>query len=350
MDYQRLTDTIKRLLREKFPDEPNKARVLAGILNITETSVYQKFNGDRQFSLEEIVKIARLFSVSIDTLLGETPPEFTHRMELTFTKNMSEHQRAVYMEETARSTLGQASKEGNSRFTGVCKNMPLISYCYFEWLMRFARMKWLYFHNCLDEMVPLSEMPYPGRFANMWDIYREAFSLFRRLVFIIDGDIIRNYLLDIRFFQHIHYLTLKEVNLVLDDLVRSLKSMEETCREGHTDNPGQEIAILYSDIALYNDIYLVESPSLNQGLFFTQGFIPIIHKDPHSFNVLRECADSCIRSSNAICGVSVLKRNAFLRYNTNGYRNSGTVYRIHYFSHTLTFLLSVFHRVKEKNW
>ncbi|MCD8262754.1 MAG: hypothetical protein LUD02_00165 [Tannerellaceae bacterium] len=243
MDYQQLVNTIKHLLQEKFPDESNKARLLAGILNITESSVYQKFNGDRQFSLEEIVKIAHLFSVSTDTLLGETLSEFTHRMELTFTKNMSEHQRAVYMEETARSMLGQIAKAGTSRFTGVCKNMPLVSFCYFEWLMKFARMKWLYFHNCLEEIVPLREMPYPGKFANMWDIYREAFSSFRRLVFIVDGDIIRNYLLDIRFFQHINYVTPEEANLLLDDLVRSLKSMEEICREGQTATPGQEIAI-----------------------------------------------------------------------------------------------------------
>ncbi|MCC8154816.1 MAG: hypothetical protein LIP01_11825 [Tannerellaceae bacterium] len=66
-----------------------------------------------------------------------------------------------------------------------------------------------------------------------------------------------------------------------------LTETEDICRRGYSPVSGKEIAIFYSDMALYNDIYLVESSSVNLGIFYAQGFNPIIHKEQQTFDVLR---------------------------------------------------------------
>ncbi|MCD7962385.1 MAG: helix-turn-helix domain-containing protein [Rikenellaceae bacterium] len=312
MNYPLLINTIKQILRQKFPKESNKARLLSELLGISETSVYQKLSGKRQFSLEELLKIARLFSVSIDTLLGESSSGFSHQMELISTKDMAEEQRSNYIEETTRSLIEQVVKTDPSFYTAVCKNIPFISYCYFEWLLKFTRLKWRYLNNCLHDVSSLTEMRgYSDRMGKIREILVDSFPSFRKLTFIIDGNMVQNYLLDVCFFRKIGYLDPAEINFLLNDLDCLLKTAENICREGHTPTQGQEIEIFYSDIALYSDINLVESPIINQGMFFIQGFIPIIHKEPHTFQVLRECVNSCIRSSSSICGASIFDRNTF---------------------------------------
>lgn len=311
MNYPLLVNTIKQILQEKFPHESNKARLLSELLGITETSVYQKFSGDRQFSLEELLKIARLFSVSIDTLLGEPPSVFSHRMELISTKHMTEEQRIIYMEEATRSLIEQVVKTGPASYMAVCKNIPLVSYCYYSWLMKFGHLKWLYFNNCLQEIVPLTQMDFRDAYKRISEIYKQSFPSFHKLVFIIDGNMISNCLQSIQFFQKTGYLTPEEVHYLLNDLENLLQTLENICHEGHTQHPGQEIEIFYTDIPLDNDLYLVESPTINQGLFFIQGFLPLIHKEPHTFRLFRECVDSCIRSSTSICGTSICDRNTF---------------------------------------
>ncbi|MCD8178659.1 MAG: helix-turn-helix domain-containing protein [Tannerellaceae bacterium] len=299
------------MLREKCPDETNQARLLSDLLGIQENTIYRKFNGNRQFSLDEVVKIAHHLSVSVDTLLGEQSGGFSHHMELILTKNMSEQQRTVYLEESTRSVFVKAAKTGYSKFTAVCKNIPIISYCYFGWLMKFALLKWYYFNNCLTEIAPLTEMHTPDEFSRMKEGYIEAFNSFRRLVFIVDRDLIRNYTLELHFFQKIGYLTNEDIIRLLNDLESLLNVIEDICRKGYSQNPQQEIAVFYSDIALYNDLYLVESTSVNRGILFAQGFTPVIHKDGHTFTVFRDWADSCVRSSNPICGVADSDRKVF---------------------------------------
>ncbi|MCD7932008.1 MAG: hypothetical protein LUH15_12000 [Tannerellaceae bacterium] len=263
------------------------------------------------FSLDEVVKIAHHLSVSVDALLGEQSGGFSHHMELILTKNMSEQQRTVYLEESTRSVFVKAARTGYSKFTAVCKNIPIISYCYFGWLMKFALLKWYYFNNCLTEIVSLADMRSPDEFLRMKAGYIEAFQSFRRLVFIVDGDMIRNHIHELKFFQKIGYLTKEDITCLLDDLERLLNVIEDICRKGSSRNPQQEIAVFYSDIALYNDMYLIESTSVNRGILFAQGFTPVIHKDGHTFTVFRDWADSCIRSSNPICGVADPDRKVF---------------------------------------
>ncbi len=311
MKYELLVNRLKEMLRQKFPHETNQARLLSELLGIKENSVYRKFKGERHFSLEEMDTIARTFSVPIDTLLAEESPDFSHQLELILTREMSEEERGSYLEKTTRSVFAQAAKAGYSKFMGVCKNIPVISYCYFDRLMEFALLKWHYFNNNFKEILPLTQMRPPEEFIEMKETYTEAFTSFRRLVFIVDGDMIRNYTLELRFFQKIGYLTTEDINLLLDDLENLLRTIEEICRKGYGENPRQEIAVFYSDIPLYNDIYLVESTCVNHGIFFTQGFLPIIQKQPHTFKVFRDWVDSCIRSSNPICGVADLDRQAF---------------------------------------
>lgn len=49
MNHLLLVNTIKNMLREKFPYETNQARLLSDILDIQENTIYRKFSGNRQF-------------------------------------------------------------------------------------------------------------------------------------------------------------------------------------------------------------------------------------------------------------------------------------------------------------
>ncbi|MCD8173423.1 MAG: hypothetical protein LUD76_08210 [Alistipes sp.] len=200
MDYTSLAEAIEYNIREKFPNESSKARLLSDTLGISETAVYQKLSGSRRFSLEEVASIARLFSVSVDRLLDRQPHRFSHPMELIYPGNMLEEEIAVYGEETAQSILEQASRAGYSKFTGVLKNLPPVGYCNFEWLMKFSQLKWIYLNNSVDDIAPLTGIKVPGEFDSLSRIAGKAFNSFRTLLFIIDGDIVRNQIKEVQFF------------------------------------------------------------------------------------------------------------------------------------------------------
>ncbi|MCD8102997.1 MAG: helix-turn-helix domain-containing protein [Alistipes sp.] len=306
-----MAEAIEYNIREKFPNESSKARLLSDKLGISETAVYQKLSGSRRFSLEEVASIARLFSVSVDRLLNRQPHRFSHPMELIHPGNMSAEEIAVYGEETAQSILEQASRAGYSKFTGVLKNLPPFGYCNLEWLMKFSQLKWIYLNNSVDGIAPLTGMKVPGEFDTLSRIAGKVFNSFRTLLFIIDGDITRNQIKEVQFFLKIGLITVEQAKFIMDDMDTLLDRIQKICRIGHTDNPGQEIEIFYSDIPLYNDIYLVESTTVNQAVLFTQGCIPIIPKETRTLNVIRDCVISCKRSSNPICGVADLERINF---------------------------------------
>ncbi len=107
-----------------------------------------------------------------------------------------------------------------------------------------------------------------------------------------------------------------EIRWMLNDFKHFLTRAEEICRKGHTDS-GQEIAVFYSDIALYNDIYLIESTDINKALFYAQGFNPIFHKESPTFEVMRKWIDAWLCCSNPICGTAELEgKSFFLKSNT----------------------------------
>ncbi|MCD7938089.1 MAG: hypothetical protein LUG98_14635, partial [Tannerellaceae bacterium] len=61
----------------------------------------------------------------------------------------------------------------------------------------------------------------------------------------------------------------------------------------------------------YNDIYLLKSTDISCGIFYAQGFNPVINHNSEMFYVFRDWVDGWIRSSNPICGIAYSERQAF---------------------------------------
>ncbi|MCD8164879.1 MAG: hypothetical protein LUE93_01330 [Bacteroides sp.] len=267
--------------------------------------------GEIQFSVDDLVKISNALSVPLGSLLDDYTYVCSHPMELLAIDNMSREEGYKYSVKLAHDIFKQAGRAANSKFTAICKSLPIISYYYYKWLMKFAHLKWLYFNTGFTRPGPFSEIESPDEYRDLKDDYIEAFDTIRRLVFIVDGDMIRNFTRELLFFRKMGYITPQEILFVLDDLQDMLATIEEICRKGYSSTSGQEIQVFYSDISLYNDIYLVESSKFNLGIFYAQGFNPILHKEPQTFEVIRGWVESSLRCSNPICGTGEGERRIF---------------------------------------
>lgn len=313
MDYKQLLHRLKEVLLQQLPDEQEHARWLSEILGVQLQLISLKLKGDITFSVEELLKISRALSVSPGTLLDDYSCGSNHPMELVVIENMSKRDRYAYAMDTTYAIFEQVGKAANSKFTAVCKNLPFISYFYYKWLMKFAYLKWLYFSNKSADIVPLSELICPDAYREMKDVYVEAFHSISRLVFIVDGDLILNYIRDLDFFYKTGLITYQEILFVLDDLKNLLVVAEKICRKDFSSVPEQEIQIFYSEMPLCNDIYLVENNTMNLGIFYAQGFNPIMHNNPQTFYVLRDWVDGWIRCSSLICNTEKQDGSLFFK-------------------------------------
>lgn len=75
----------------------------------------------------------------------------------------------------------------------------MISCFNYEWLLKVAHLKWLYFSNGFAEMPPFSPLGDGEVFGDVKRVYREAFASIGHLCFVVDGDMIRNFTLDLGF-------------------------------------------------------------------------------------------------------------------------------------------------------
>jgi len=304
MDYQQLLTRLKEILQQRLPEGQNHARQLSEILGVKPHSVYRKLSGEIQFSVDDLVKISGALSIPLGTLLDDYSCVVSHPMELILMDNMAKEKGYTSAMETTQAIFGQAGKTGNAKFMAICKNLPVISYYYYDWLMKFAHLKWLYFNNGCSVMPSLSETVCPDPFMKAKDIYVESFNSIRRLIFVVDGDLVRNFTMDLDFFRKMGFVTAAEMLLVLEDMRSLLMEIQSICQTGLSYVSGQEIQVFYSDIPLYNDIYLIESSTINRGIFYAQGFNPIIHREPQTLEIFRKWVNAWVSCSNPICGTS----------------------------------------------
>ncbi len=199
MDYPHILGRLKVILHEKFPNQRSHAKRLAEILGIRPHSVYRKLSGVIQLSLDDLAKISAALSIPLGSLLDDNWCVYSHPMELVLIDNISQEQSYKYAVETVHDIFELAGKSGNAKYTAVCRNIPIISLYYYDWLMKFANLKWIFFNRGVAGLVPLSEMAGMNEYMRVKDIYIDLFRSMRRLVFIIDGDLVRNFTQDLLF-------------------------------------------------------------------------------------------------------------------------------------------------------
>ncbi|MCD8081258.1 MAG: hypothetical protein LUF04_12900, partial [Bacteroides sp.] len=321
MDYQLLLKKLDAVIRKKFPQEANRTELVAGMVDMKPNTLYRKLRGERPFSWDELVRVTGVLSVSLQDLMVDGPCVDKYPLGLVRSDRLPVQDGYWYAMNSTCDVFEQVAGSGYSKFTGVCRSLPVISCFHYEWLLKMAHLKWLYFSNCFAEMPSFSQLGDGEMFRQVKGVYMEAFASMRYLTFVMDRDIIRNFMLELAFFRKIDLISGEEVMFILDDVEDLLRVAEGICKRGMGIHPGQEIQIFYSDMPFYNDIYLMKSTDINCGVFYAQGLNPIVHRDSKMFYVLRDWVDGWIRCSNPICGIADLDRRVFL----NG---SGLLWRI----------------------
>ncbi|MCD8261715.1 MAG: hypothetical protein LUD15_09680 [Bacteroides sp.] len=298
-------------MQGQLPEGQSQARQLSEILGIKPHSVYRKLKGEIHFSVDDLVKISDALSIPLGSLLDDHTSVYSSPVNLLAIDDRFREQDYKYSAKPVHDIFREAGKAANSRFTAICKSLPLITYYYYDWLMKFAHLRWLYFNTRSFHPGSLSEIQFPDEYRDVKEAYTEAFTTLRRLVFIVDGDMIRNFTRELLFFRKISCITPQELRYVLDDLQDMLATVEKICRKGYGATFRQEIQVFCFDISLYNDIYLVESNKFNLGIFYAHGFNPTLHKEPQTFEVIKRWVESSLRCSNFICGAGETDRKIF---------------------------------------
>ncbi|MCD8193082.1 MAG: hypothetical protein LUD74_00735 [Tannerellaceae bacterium] len=307
MEYQLLLRKLDKAIRQKFPEETNRIRLLAGMLDMKPNTLYRKLRGERPLSWDEVVRVTHALSVSLQELTEDSPcveggvPAGRLPVQDGYPEAMSD----------MGDIFSQAAGSGYSKFTGVCRSLPVMSCLQHEWLLKMAHLKWLYFSNRFAEMPSFSQLGDMERFRDVKRMYVEAFASIRHLNFVVDGDMIRNFTLDLAFFRKIHLITQDELMFILEDVEDLLRVAEEVCQRRIGEHPGQDIQIFYSDMPFHNDIYLVKSTDINCAVFYAQGFNPVIHRDAQRLDAFQAWVQGWIRCSNPICGIAPIDRQAF---------------------------------------
>jgi len=174
MDYQLLLKRLNTVICKKFPEDANRMELVAGMLGMKRNTFYRKLRGERSFSWDELVRVTDVLSVSCQDLMMDGSCVDRYPMGLVRSDRLPVQDGYLYAMNTTCDVFEQVAGAGYSKFTGVCRSLPLISCFNYEWLLKVAHLKWLYFNNGFAEIPPFSLLGDRDAFGDVKRVYREA--------------------------------------------------------------------------------------------------------------------------------------------------------------------------------
>lgn len=172
-----------------------------------------------------------------------------------------------------------AARSDNSRLYISCNTLPNILNPTFEWLARFAAFQWIYFTKGAEALPSLSDMAIAPQVQQRLQKYLLAVRSLRKSVCLVSTKVVKNYITDIRRFYMLGYIHKEEAQHLASAIEGAIRLFDKVCADGYLEN-GKEMEIYCTDLFFSNDMYILESDSLNFALFQPNAVNPMITKSP----------------------------------------------------------------------
>lgn len=312
-DYQQ---QIFEIIKREIKGKDSLGNVVGDILNISQDAVYRRYRGETHLTINEIEKLSRAFSISLDNLfeLDRTKIMFDFQP-----LNLIDFSMDSYLENICNNILSLKSQESPELIMSI-NNTPLLQLLNFPHLVRFKLFFWAKTHLQLkeySESLFKYEKISEKTFQTGVTILKNYITIPSKEIY--DLDLLRGFAREIIYYYESQLFEDPEYAIhLLDKLSEFLDHLKHQAEVGKKFIFGTEPTISGNDFEMYFNETLNGSNTFYyktehiEGLFISHNLMNSIHtNDPVYVKDSKQVLDKQMVNSSLISRVNEKERNNY---------------------------------------
>lgn len=309
---QQIFEIIKREIKGK----DSLGNVVGDILNISQDAVYRRYRGETHLTINEIEKLSRAFSISIDNLF-----ELNHSKILFDFQplNVIEFNMDNYLENISNNVLSLKAQEEPELLMTI-NNTPFLQLLNFPHLIRFKLFFWAKTHLQLEEYADSLfkyEKISDKTFQTGVTILKNYITIPSKEIY--DLDLLRGFAREIIYYYESQLFEDPEYAIhLLDKLSEFLNHLKNQATVGKKFIFGTEAPFSGNDFEMYfnetlnaHNSYHYKSKN-SEGLFISHNLMNSIHtNDPVYVKDSKQILDKQLANSSMISQINEKERNSY---------------------------------------
>nr|WP_199000497.1 hypothetical protein [Flavobacterium sp. ASV13] len=245
MKYQ---ESFLKTIRNKIPKSVSLIDQIAAVLEISYDASHRRISGKSKFSIDETIKLANHFSISLDNLFSEKEKVIIEKtIEIETLKDM------LHYFKSSAEQIDVLTKNPNTILYYSAKDIPLFYFMEGTILSKFKAFVWLNLLNTNQKKVSFENFVIEESFAQYMERLKNVYE--KTIVNEIWNDTtINSSLQQILYFYEAGLLNLKNANALCKDLKRIILLIQEKCN-----TPNNNFSIYYNELILLNNNMLIET-------------------------------------------------------------------------------------------
>ena len=245
MKYQ---ESFLKTIRNKIPKSVSLIDQIAAVLEISYDASHRRISGKSKFSIDETIKLANHFSISLDNLFSEKEKVIIEKtIEIETLKDM------LHYFKSSAEQIDVLTKNPNTILYYSAKDIPLFYFMEGTILSKFKAFVWLNLLNTNQKKVSFENFVIEESFAQYMERLKNVYE--KTIVNEIWNDTtINSSLQQILYFYEAGLLNLKNANALCKDLKRIILLIQEKCN-----TPNNSFSIYYNELILLNNNMLIEA-------------------------------------------------------------------------------------------
>jgi hypothetical protein len=241
-------ESFLKAIRNKIPKSTSLIDEIATVLEISYDASHRRISGKSKFSLDETIKLANHFNISLDNLYAKKENIIVEKtIEIETLKDMLQ-----YFKRSAEQ-IEILTKDSNTVLFYSAKDIPLFYFMDGTILSKFKAFVWLNLLNTNPKKVSFENFVIEESFTEYMQKLKTVYENVR-VNEIWNDTTINSSLQQILYFYEAGLLTLKNANALCKDLKRIINLIKEKCNE-----PNTNFAIYYNELILLNNNMLIET-------------------------------------------------------------------------------------------
>ena len=234
-------------LFKKYPQRPALIEALMDLLSIEREAAYRRLRKDVVFPVEEMVKIAVSWGISLDEIIGIPSNEVSFKTQLLNYVTLSNRE----LENMKRTVdwCGSLGEIPDLEYLEACNKLPRSLSSGFPFLRRLELLNWLYQHGS-EEVLPFSQTVFTPQAAKLSSELHQCAKNYANVSYIWDEMLFHHIVRNIRYFRSIDLISNEEIELIKGDLLDFLDYMSKVAEKGYWLETGNKVKLYISHISI----------------------------------------------------------------------------------------------------
>ena len=240
-------------LYKKYPKRSQLIEALMELLAIERESAYRRLRKDIIFPIQEVVKIASTWNISLDEIVGINSHHIPFKVQLSNYLSPPPEQ-MEYIRNIIR-----VCNSPNMKYMEVSNKLPRSLTSGFTYIARYQLLKWMYQYVREEKrLLPYSKVHFPRKITGLIADYYMAVKNVENTTYVWDHMLFEFLIFDLRYFHSIYMITDEEKELIKKDLHLFLDYMWEVSTQGCWPETGNKVNLHISYLNIdtnYNYYY-----------------------------------------------------------------------------------------------